>query len=233
MRNAGIRKELAKPGEYDISSQEPPRDAGARRGAEYSPVEVGMNPISRAHAWRASPIVPDLLLGTALVGLDVFMRVVPHAWHFTPLAASALFAAAMFRVRILSLAVPLIALALSDAVMGFYDWRVMAVVYAASALPAAMALGVARLRAPLVLLSLAVASSVVFFLATNFAVWAFDGMYTHDLAGLSACYVAALPFFKNTLAGDLFWTCVLFGTHPLVRMLLASIRGDRASGAAA
>src|SRR5260370_18629146 len=44
MRNAGIRKELAKPGEYDISSQEPPRDAGARRGAEYSPVEVGNDP---------------------------------------------------------------------------------------------------------------------------------------------------------------------------------------------
>src|ERR1700693_4881924 len=96
-----------------------------------------MNPISRAHTWRASPIVPDLLLGTALVGLDVFMRVVPHAWHFTPLAASALFAAAMFRVRILSLAVPLIAMALSDSVMGFYDWRVMAGGYAASMAPGA------------------------------------------------------------------------------------------------
>ena len=192
-----------------------------------------MNPISRAHAWRASPIVPDLLLGTALVGLDVFMRVVPHAWHFTPLAGSALFAAAMFRMRILSLAVPLIALALSDAVMGFYDWRVMAVVYAASVLPAAMALGVARLRAPLVLLSLAVTSSVVFFLATNFAVWAFDDLYTHDLAGLSACYVAALPFFQNTVGGDLYWTCALFGGYQLVRMLFASAGRDRATGTAA
>jgi hypothetical protein len=192
-----------------------------------------MNPISPAHPWRASPIVPDLLLGTALIGLDVFMRLVPHAWHFTPLAASALFAAAMFRVRILSLAVPLIAMALSDSVMGFYDWRVMAVVYAASVAPAAMAIGVARLRSPLVLLSLAGASSIVFFLATNFAVWAFDGMYTRDLAGLSACYVAALPFFKAAIAGDLFWTCVLFGAYQLVRMLLASTRGDRASGVAA
>ena len=192
-----------------------------------------MNPISRAHTWRASPIVPDLLLGTALIGLDVFMRLGPHAWHFTPLAASALFAAAMFRIRILSLAVPLIAMALSDSVMGFYDWRVMAVVYAASVAPAAMAIGVGRLRSPLVLLSLAGASSIVFFLATNFAVWAFDGMYTHDLAGLSACYVAALPFFKTTIAGDLFWTCVLFGAYQLVRMLLASTRGDRASGVAA
>src|SRR5260370_1561690 len=153
MRNAGIRKELAKPGEYDISSQEPPRDAGARRGAEYSPLEGGMNPISRAHAWRASPIVPDLLLGTALVGLDVLMRAVPHAWHFTPLAASALFAAAMFRIRILSLAVPLIALPLSDAGMGFYDWRGKAIVYMAGALASAFAAGHAPLPPPPLLLS--------------------------------------------------------------------------------
>jgi hypothetical protein len=192
-----------------------------------------MKSMSRMQVWRASTIVPDVLLATGLISLDVVARLVPHAPNFTPLAASALFAAAVFRVRILSLAVPLIAMALSDSVMGFYDWRVMAVVYAASVAPAAMALGVARLRSPLVLLSLAGASSIVFFLTTNFAVWAFDGMYTHDLAGLSACYVAALPFFKNTIAGDLFWTCVLFGAHQLVRMLLASVRGGRASGAAA
>ena len=90
-----------------------------------------------------------------------------------------------------------------------------------------------RLRSPVVLLSLAVTSSVVFFLATNLAVWAFEGLYTQDLAGLSRCYVAALPFFKNTVIGDLFWTGVLFGGYHLLRMLLAGTRRDRASGAAA
>jgi len=178
-----------------------------------------MGSLLRRLTTRASPLVPDLLLGTGLVCLDVLARVVPHTQHFTPLAASTLFAAAVFRVRLLSLAVPLAAVAASDSILGFYDWRVMAVVYAASALPAAMALCVTRLRSPLVLLSLAVTSSVTFFLATNFAVWAFEGMYTHDLAGLSACYVAALPFFKNTIAGDLFWTCVLFGGRELIRAL--------------
>jgi hypothetical protein len=192
-----------------------------------------MNPMFRARIRRISPVVPDLLLGAGLIGLDVFARVGPHAWHFTPLAASALFAAAVFRVRILSLAVPLIAVALSDAALGFYDWRVMAVVYAASVLPAAMALCVGRLRAPIVLLSLAATSSVVFFLATNFAVWAFEGLYTHDLAGLNACYVAALPFFQYTIAGDLFWTCALFGAYQLVRMLLARAGRGRADAAAA
>jgi hypothetical protein len=185
--------------------------------------------MNRAQMWRVSP---DLLLGAALIGLDVLVRLLPHAWHFTPLAASALFAAAVFRTRILSLAVPLIALAVSDSIMGFYDWRVMLVVYAASVLPAAMAIYASPLRSVAVLLSLTLASSVVFFLATNFAVWAFDGIYTQDLAGLGACYVAALPFFKNTLIGDLFWTCALFGGYQLLRMRLASSGADRATGVA-
>ena len=71
-----------------------------------------------------------------------------------------------------------------------------------------------------------------FFLTTNFAVWAFEGIYSHDLAGLTACYVAALPFFKNTVIGDLFWTCALFGGYQLFRMRLATLE-SRTTGTAA
>jgi hypothetical protein len=198
-------------------------------GAAVEDIRPGGRKMNRAQMWRVSP---DLLLGAALIGLDVLVRLLPHAWHFTPLAASALFAAAMFRTRILSLAVPLIALAVSDSIMGFYDWRVMLVVYAASVLPAVMAIYVSPLRSVAVLLSLSLASSIVFFLATNFAVWAFGGIYTQDFAGLGACYVAALPFFKNTIIGDLFWTCVLFGGYQLVRMRFANSGADRATGVA-
>jgi hypothetical protein len=53
--------------------------------------------------------------------------------------------------------------------------------------------------------------SLAFFAISNFAVWAFSGMYSLDFAGLTQCYVAALPFLQNTVAGDLFWTVVLFG----------------------
>ena len=58
-------------------------------------------------------------------------------------------------------------------------------------------------------------------------------LHPHDFAGLSTCYVAALPFFQNTLSGDLFWMCVLFGGHRLVRVLLATARRAAPSGAAA
>ncbi len=55
------------------------------------------------------------------------------------------------------------------------------------------------------------ACSLAFFVLSNFAVWAFSGMYSLTVAGLIQCYVAALPFLQNTVAGDLFWTAVLFG----------------------
>ena len=61
--------------------------------------------------------------------------------------------------------------------------------------------------------------SLIFFVTTNFAVWAFSGMYSLDMAGLTQCYVAALPFLKYTVAGDLFWAAVLFGGAWLVQRL--------------
>jgi hypothetical protein len=53
--------------------------------------------------------------------------------------------------------------------------------------------------------------SLIFFVSTNFAVWAFSGMYPPTWQGLTQCYVAALPFLDKTVLGDLFWTAVLFG----------------------
>jgi hypothetical protein len=53
--------------------------------------------------------------------------------------------------------------------------------------------------------------SLAFFAISNFAVWAFSGIYSLEWQGLIQCYVAALPFLQNTVAGDLFWAAVLFG----------------------
>ena len=172
---------------------------------------------------RASPWAADVLLAAGLIGLDLGVRLLPHAWPFTPMLATALFASAALRVRPLAVAVPVIALALSDSLVGFYDWRVMIVVYAASVLPAALGLLLGRRSLPISLL-LAAGCSVVFFATTNLAVWAFQGLYSHDAAGLAACYVAALPFLKNSLAGDLFWTCALFGGYELLRRRKADAR---------
>ena len=159
-------------------------------------------------------------LATSLMALDVLARVIPHAPNFTPVAASALFAGTVLRGRALALSVPLAAMLISDLVLGCPDARVMGVVYAALALPALLGRW-GRTRGAIVLAPLAVSSSLIFFATTNFAVWAFSGMYTHDLAGLVHCYIAALPFLHNTLLGDMFWTTLLFAGWWSARFLLA------------
>src|SRR5262245_36955428 len=154
----------------------------------------------------------ELPIAAGLVALDVAARLLPHAPNFTPIAASAVFAGTILRSRALALAVPLAAMLVSDCVLGGYDWRVTAVVYAALMLPALLAVAARRFRASSAIVPVVLSSSLIFFVTTNFAVWAWSGMYPPTLSGLVHCYVAALPFFQNTLCGDLFWTALLFGT---------------------
>jgi hypothetical protein len=173
---------------------------------------------------RPSPIEwTELLLVVALITLDVVARLIPHAPNFTPVAATALFAGSTMRRRTFALAVPLLGMLLSDAVVGFYDWRVMSVVYASLAVPAIVGIVSQTVRVPL-LMAQVLSCSLFFFAASNLAVWAFSGMYAPDLAGLIKCYLAALPFLQNTVAGDLTWAAMLFGTLWVVRISRASSR---------
>jgi hypothetical protein len=63
---------------------------------------------------------------------------------------------------------------------------------------------------PLYVAGAAVGSALSFFLITNFAVWLSGVMYPHTLGGLTACYVAAIPFFEKGLASDLLFSAILF-----------------------
>ena len=164
-----------------------------------------------------SKLGPDLLLAGALVGLVVIARLLPHAPNVTPVAAAALFAGTMLRHRGLALAVPFAAMIAGDAVLGFYDWRVMSVVYISLALPAVIGMLAKHVRVSRMLVPAALTGSLLFFVTTNFAVWAFSGMYAQTMDGLIACTIAALPFLKNTIAGDLFWSAALFGGAYLVQ----------------
>ncbi len=169
-------------------------------------------------------VLMDLPVIALLVGLDVTARLVPHAPDFTPVAATALFAASVLRVRALSIVVPVAAMMLGDAMLGFYDLRVMMIVYGALALPACAACLSNRLRRPRLIVPMLLSSSLTFFLVTNFAVWVFSPMYAANATGLLRCYVAGLPFLRNMAEGDLFWGLVLFGGF----WLLQSIRAAKA-----
>jgi hypothetical protein len=163
------------------------------------------------------------LLGAILVA--AVLRLVPHPPNFSPIGAMALFSGAYLGRRPLAFVAPLGAMLLSDTVLGFYSgiWITYLAV-AAIVMVGWFALGrVSVLRVG----GAAIASSVIFFLVSNFGTWALSGMYPHGLAGLSACYVAAIPFFQNTVAGDLFYATLLFGGFRLAELLVPQLRvGD-------
>jgi hypothetical protein len=83
---------------------------------------------------------------------------------------------------------------------------------------------IASRKTPLMIGSAAVASSVLFFVLTNFGMWLFSGFYPLSGGGLAACFVAAIPFFQNTLAGDLLFTALLFGGFALFERMVPAIR---------
>ena len=163
----------------------------------------------------------DLLLIGLLVALGVAARLAPHALNVSPIMASALFAGFVLQRRALSPAVPIAALLISDLALGFYDWRVALVVYAAMTLPTLVGVLARRQRLAYVVLPAVLSGSLIFFVTTNFAVWAFSGLYSHDWPGLVQCYIAALPFLKSTVAGDLFWSALLFGGAWLIQVMNA------------
>jgi len=169
----------------------------------------------------------DLSAVAFLIAIDVAARILPHAPDFTPVAATALFAATVLRVRALSPLVPIGAMLVGDAALGFYDWRMMAVVYAALALPAIAACLSTRLRRPAMAVPVLLVNSLTFFVVTNFAVWALSPIYAANAASLLKCYIAALPFLRNMAAGDLFWGLLLFGSYGIARSAWGRIAAGR------
>lgn len=159
-----------------------------------------------------------------LMALAVFGRLLAHWPNFTPMVAVALFAGFLFRSW-MGWLVPLLALVISDLVIGFYEPGAMALVYLG--VLAAIAIGRATLGARPSVLALggaSLAGAIVFFILSNLGVWLFGGLYPLSGEGLAACFVAAIPFFKYTAVSTVLWTAALFGIHFLAQRL-----GDRSA----
>ena len=152
-------------------------------------------------------------------------------WHATPLAAVALAAGFMFANPLVAASVPLAALALSNLVLpGYGSLGVAAVVYAATAWPVLLGtcgiLGQDRPRW-LAVVGGSLATSLVFFLSTNLAHWAFMADYPRTMAGLGECFVAALPFYRWMPVGDAAWTLATFGLIVAARMAAEAVATRR------
>jgi hypothetical protein len=170
-----------------------------------------------------------LLAVSLFVGGAALARLLPHPPNVTPIAAMALFGGACLANRKLAFVLPLVAMLLSDLVLGYTLYgRVLLssqpVVYLSMLAIVAIG-GLLRSRKSWGTIPVAsLVSSVMFYLVTNFAVWAFESLYPRSWSGLIACYTAALPFFRNSIAGDLCFAVILFGGFALLEKSVVSVR---------
>ncbi|MEP0862673.1 MAG: hypothetical protein HRF52_14665 [Ignavibacterium sp.] len=163
-------------------------------------------------------ITPRFWVLTLMVFATAFVRLIPHPPNFAPIAAMALFSGAYFNKKSFAFAVPLIAMFLTDAIIGFHSG--MWIVYLSFAL--IVVIGMLMLKKVSIknVVLASVTASLSFFIITNFGVWAFGTMYPKNIAGLIECYIAAIPFIQNTLLGDLFFSGVMFGIFEFAKTKL-------------
>jgi len=171
-------------------------------------------------------ISPRFLFVSSTILLASASRLFPHIPNFTPIAAMALFGGVYFSDKRMAFVIPLLAMFLSDAAMelisgqGFHN--TMIYVYIGFVLTSIIGLQVKKNTSVLSVTAGSVISSILFFIITNFGVWAQSG-FQMGAAGLGTTYVMGIPFFAPTLAGDLFYNALLFGAFYLVQLKLPKL----------
>lgn len=161
------------------------------------------------------------LIAAGMILAAAFTRLMPHYPNFTAIGAIALFGGTYFSNKKLAYMVPLVAMLLTDFVIGFHP--TMWAVYLSIALMVTIGFYVAKNKKIKNILFASVASSLLFFVITNFAQWLSDPFYAKTGAGLAQCFTMAIPFFSYTALGDLFFVAVLFGTYELLSMKFPSL----------
>jgi hypothetical protein len=156
-----------------------------------------------------------MVMNTRLITLALIIftvavfRVLPHPPNVSPVAAMALFGGAYFSDKRVAFLVPFLALMLSDLILGLHD--TMLYVYGGFALTVVIGFWIKKQMDTGRIAIAAVAASILFFLLTNFGVWVTSGLYPMNVDGLMQAYIAAIPFFQNSLMGNLVFTALLFG----------------------
>jgi hypothetical protein len=163
-----------------------------------------------------------LAIASVLIGLAAFIRLLPHPNNITPIAAMALMGGMYVGRNYLAFLVPLIALFVSDLILnntinkmfftdqtGFILWNeYMNFTYPAFILTVFLGYAIKHFSGFRKIIAGAFLSSLLFFVITNFGTWMSGHLYPNNIAGLSACFAAAIPFFWNTLIGNLFYTAL-------------------------
>ena len=162
----------------------------------------------------------NLITAVLLILFAAFSRLLPHPMNFAPITAIALFAG-VYLDKKYAFIIPLIALFISDVIIGFYPYIYW--IYGTFLLIALIGLMIKSsvkntngLKKAGYIAGAAIGSSILFFIITNFGVWTSGLYYEMTWSGLMQCYTLAIPFFRNSLTGDLVYTGAMFGIYELI-----------------
>ena len=161
----------------------------------------------------------EFSVALVLILVGVSLRLLSHPPNFAPIAAIALFGGVYFRKKI-ALALPMTVMIVSDIFIGHYEVGLMIFVYGSFLVCVILGFWLKKHKKWYTVLGSSVVAAVAFFLLTNFAVWLFAPCYTKNIFGILQCYLMALPFFRNTLLGNLFYVSAFFGAYEMVRSLV-------------
>lgn len=180
--------------------------------------------------------VSNILAVTLIIISAVLLRLIPHLPNFTPIAAMAIFGG-VYLSKKWSLVLPLTIMLISDYLLLYIhpfgsptvDFSklqpIQALVHSTtffvylsfliSGFLGTILKNISKLYTPI----FSLVASIQFFIITNLGVWLTVGTYPKTLEGLLTCFVVAIPFFKNTIMGDLFYTGLLFGSLAAFRLI--------------
>ncbi|WP_240096125.1 DUF6580 family putative transport protein [Thermomonas flagellata] len=185
----------------------------------------------------SAPLAPGPLVLAGLILLAALSRVLPHPPNFSPIEAIALFGGAYYADRRWALAVPLLAMFVSDLALGllnggiYWDYFASAgylLVYAAIVLSTLLGFGLRGRASGARVLGYALAGSLLFFLVTNFGAWLASPLYPRTAGGLLAAYLAGIPFFQWSVLGTLVYAGLLFGGFAWLRRRVPALRARTA-----
>lgn len=146
----------------------------------------------------------------------VFMRLIPHIPNVAPIAALALFSGVIVSDG-KGYMIPLAAMVISDFFLGFHT--TIPFVYGSFLLIVGIGYLLRKKLSPFTVGLGSLSGSILFFIITNLGVWITSSMYEKNISGLLRCYTMGLPFFRNTVLGDMFYTVVFFVGFYCIKLL--------------
>ena len=159
-------------------------------------------------------------LGTVsfFILIAALSRLLPHPPNFTPILAMGLFAGSRFDDKISPFIVLFGSMLISDAILGFHNTLIP--IYMILAFITVLGFWMRNKVSITRIAVSSVTASVIFFMLSNFAVWAIGSYYPKTWAGIVQCYTLALPFFGNTLASTALYSAAIFGLYSLCEKFL-------------